>query len=97
LARKAWNWGLGERRADYENRVKPARERGETVRSITAFDQVKAWNKAKAEIAPWAAEHSSRIPEHALSALDLAYKSWWKSLAAGRRAGPPRFKTLAAA
>jgi putative transposase len=93
LSHKAWNWGLGERKADYETRVKPARERGETVRSITAFDQINAWNKAKVEIAPWACEHSSRIPEHALTALDKSYKAWWAALKSGRRAGPPRFKT----
>jgi putative transposase len=87
-----WNWGLGERKADYENRVKPARERGETISGISAFDQINAWNKAKVEIAPWACEHSSRIPEHALTALDKAYKAWWAALKSGRRAGPPRFK-----
>jgi putative transposase len=93
LSRFVWNWGLAARKADYETRVKPARASGEKVHSITTFDQINAWNKAKAEIAPWSSEFSTRIPEHALAAANDAYQSWWRGLKAGRHVGPPRFKT----
>jgi putative transposase len=87
LARYVWNWGLAERQRHYAEVVKPARERGEKVRALTLFDQINAWNRVKADIAPWCEGMSTRIPELALADLDAAFKAWWAG-----RCRAPRFK-----
>jgi putative transposase len=87
LARYVWNWGLAERQRHYAEVVRPARERGEKVRSLTLFDQINEWNRVKADIAPWCEGMSTRIPELALADLDAAFKAWWSG-----RCRPPRFK-----
>ncbi len=87
LARKAYNWGLAERERDYRERVQPARERGERVRSLTTIDQMTRWRAIQDAEFPWAREFSSRIPRHALIDLDRAYQNWW-----AHRARHPRYK-----
>jgi putative transposase len=94
LARIVWNWGLAAREKHYDEVVRPARERGEKARSLTRFDQINAWNAVKDELCPWAREFSTRIPEHVLEHLDLAYRGWWRSMARkDRRVRRPKFKS----
>jgi len=92
LARKVFNWGLAERQHQYETEIKPARERGEKIRSLSHFDQCKAWVAARAQVAPWASDFSAHIAEYALLDVDLAYRKFFSGLKAGRRVGFPRFK-----
>ncbi len=93
LSRKVFNWGLAERQRQYEEVIKPARERGEKVKGLSHFDQCKLWVAGRSEIAPWATEFTSSIHEHALLDVDRAYKSFFAGLnKGGHRSGFPRFK-----
>ena len=93
LSRKVFNWGLAERQRQYEEIIKPARERGEKIKSLTHFDQCKLWVAGRAQIAPWASEFTSSIHEHALLDVDRAYKAFFAGLKqSGHHAGFPRFK-----
>ena len=91
-ARIVWNWALAERKADYEERIKPARERGEKVDGLGWIDQQNAWLSVRAELFPRWAEVSAHVAIYAVRDLDKAYRAWWKGLKAQRRCGPPRFR-----
>jgi len=91
-ARAVWNWALAARKADYEERIKPARERGEKVDGLGWIDQQNAWLTVRAELFPRWTEVSAHVAIYAVRDLDKAYKAWWKGLKAKRRCGPPRFR-----
>ena len=82
LARKAWNWALGERNARWETHEGKKR-------FISCYDQQKAWVAQKPE---WAYELSAWAAVSAIEDLDKAFKAFWKARREHRRYGLPRFK-----
>ena len=89
LARKAWNWALADRNEHYQDVVLPARERGEKVRSLSCYDQQKAWVAQKPD---WAYSLSAWAAVSAIEDVDRAFQRFWKARKEGRRVGFPRFK-----
>jgi putative transposase len=100
-ARKAFNWGLGRVKAVMDQRA------AETTYRIPAelltpaiswsmYSLRKAWNQAKATVAPWWAEYSKEAYASGLTQLAAALKNWGESRK-GKRAGRvmrfPRFKS----
>jgi putative transposase len=100
-ARVAHNWALAKVKAVLDQR---AAERSYGI----ADDQLtpalgwslpalrRAWNAAKADVAPWWAECSKEAYNTGLDALARALKNWSDSRSgkrAGRRVGFPRFKS----
>ena len=82
LARKAWNWALGERNERW------ATHEGKD-RFVSCYDQQKAWVAQKPE---WAYKLSAWAVVSAIEDLDKAFKAFWKARREHRRYGPPRFK-----
>lgn len=110
-ARFAYNWGLGlvgnhlsARRALVVLAVRQGASRGEA--EGWADDMLsplpwtlpalrRAWNQAKATVAPWWAENSKESYSSGLDALARGLDAWSKSRRGtrkGRRVGSPRFK-----
>ena len=110
-ARFAYNWGLGlvgnhlsARRALVVLAVRQGASRGEA--EGWADDMLgplpwtlpalrRAWNQAKATVAPWWAENSKESYSSGLDALARGLDAWSKSRRGtrkGRRVGYPRFK-----
>jgi putative transposase len=98
--RFACNWGLARVKANLDQRA-AGKSCGlgdvELTPSLNwpAYSLRKAWNQAKAEVAPWRAENSKEAYSSGLANLAAALKNWsaWKD---GTRRGPkvrfPRFK-----
>jgi putative transposase len=82
LARKAWNWALGERNERWE------KNEGHD-RFVSCYDQQKAWVVQKPM---WAYEMSAWAAISAIEDLDKGFKAFWAGRKAGRRVGLPRFK-----
>jgi putative transposase len=100
-ARKAYNWGLGWLKANLDQR---AAERSYGLSgglltpaiSWSMYSLRKAWNQAKATVAPWWAEYSKEAYASGLTQLAAAMKNWGESRKgkrAGRVMGFPRFKS----
>ena len=86
VARFAYNWGLEQRKAAYEQDGK----------TLGFFGQNKALNAIKREQYPWMLEISSAVPLWALKNLETAYRNFFRRVKAG--GGPPgfpRFKSRA--
>jgi putative transposase len=104
-ARVAFNWGLARVKANLSQREA---ERSYGVRedeltppvSWSMYSMRKAWNQAKADVAPWWAECSKEAYATGLDRLATSLKNWQNSKK-GKRKGPqmgfPRFKTKARA
>lgn len=100
-ARVAHNWALARVKAVIDQRaaertygVSEDRLTPSTSWSLPALR--KAWNAAKADVAPWWAECSKEAFNTGLDALARALKNWSDSRAgkrAGRPVGFPRFKS----
>ncbi|WP_369634569.1 IS607 family element RNA-guided endonuclease TnpB [Nocardia sp. JMUB6875] len=99
--RFAYNWGLSFVRANLETRAAEA-SFGPTDDQLTpavewsAYGLRRAWNQAKAEVAPWWAENSKEAYGSGLANVATALKNWSDSRdgkRAGRRVGFPRFKS----
>ncbi|MEU4531014.1 IS607 family element RNA-guided endonuclease TnpB [Micromonospora ureilytica] len=100
-ARVAHNWALAYVKAVMDQRL------AERSYGVVAADLTpaigwslpalrKAWNGAKADVAPWWAECSKEAFNTGLDALARGLKNWSDSRSgrrAGRRAGFPRFKS----
>lgn len=82
LARKAWNWALGERNERFET------HEGKD-RFISCYDQQKAWVAQKPD---WAYALSAWAAVSAIEDVDTAFKNFRKGKKDGRRIGLPRFK-----
>ena len=82
LARKVWNWALGERNERW------ATHEGKD-RFISCYDQQKTWVAQKPD---WAYALSAWAAVSAIEDLDKAYKAFWKARREHRRCGLPRFK-----
>ncbi len=100
-ARVARNWALARGRAVLDQR---AAERSSGVAQELLTPSLswslaglrKAWNAAKAEVAPWRAEVSKEAFNTGLDALARGLKQWCNSRSgkrAGRPVGFPRFKS----
>jgi putative transposase len=100
-ARKAYNWGLGRVKAVMNQRDAEASygipaELLTPVISWSMYSLRKAWNQAKAIVAPWWAEYSKEAYSSGLTQLAAALKNWADSRKAersGRSVGFPRFKS----
>jgi IS605 OrfB family transposase len=100
-ARVAYNWALARVKAVMDQRFAertygvPEDQLTEPISwSLPALR--KAWNAAKADVAPWWAEYSKEAFNTGLDALARALKNWADSRSgkrAGRRVGFPRFKS----
>ncbi len=91
--RLTYNWCLARVRANWEQRV--AEETyglfGDQLTpwiSDSSYSLRKAWNKAKAQVAPWWRENSKEAYATGCDNLATALKNY-----KGRRAGTPRFKS----
>lgn len=83
VARRAYNWGLGERKRLYE----------ETGKSTNAIAQHRELNKIKKTEFPWMYEVSKCAPQEALRNLDYAYKNFFRRVRNGEKEkGFPKFK-----
>jgi putative transposase len=82
LARKAWNWALGERNERWE------KNEGKD-RFISCYDQQKAWVAQKPA---WAYKLSAWAAVSAIEDLDAGFKAFWKGRKEKHRVGLPRFK-----
>ena len=108
-ARFAYNWGLGLVRSRLGERarireaclVEGLNEREAALLAATvavpwsAYDLRRAWNRAKAEVAPWWAQNSKEAAATGLFALSVALNNWQASKTARRKgpsAGFPVFK-----
>jgi hypothetical protein len=99
--RVAFNWGLARVKAVMDQR---AAERSYGVPEPNLTPAVgwslpalrRAWNQAKADVAPWWAECSKEAYNTGLDALARALRNWSDSRTgkrAGRPVGSPRFKS----
>ncbi len=99
-ARFAFNWALARIKANMEQR---AAERSYGIDEAGLTPAVgwslpalrRAWNQAKAEVAPWWAENSKEAYSAGLDNLARGLKNWADSRGGkrgGRRVGFPRFK-----
>ncbi|WP_350275240.1 IS607 family element RNA-guided endonuclease TnpB [Kribbella sp. HUAS MG21] len=100
-ARKAFNWGLGRVKAVMDQRAAegsygiPHQLQTPAI-SWSMYSLRKAWNHAKADVAPWWAEYSKEAYASGLTQLAAALKNWHDSrrgMRAGRAVGFPRFKS----
>ncbi|TDO47057.1 putative transposase [Kribbella sp. VKM Ac-2571] len=100
-ARLAFNWALGWVKANLDQR---AAERSYGIPdelltpaiSWTMYSLRKAWNQAKARVAPWWAEYSKEAYASGLTQLAAALKNWGESRKGkrrGRAMGFPRFRS----
>lgn len=76
LARFAYNWGLGHRKARFE--LMEGKEK-----FISAYTQAVEWTVFKDEIAPWSKEIPRGVTDKALQDLDKAFKNFWRKGKAG--------------
>ena len=81
-ARFAYNWGLAQRKALYEQDKK----------STNAIEQHRILNSLKAKDFPWMYEVSKCAPQEALRDLDRAFKNFFRSIVEGGTSGFPSFK-----
>lgn len=81
-ARFAYNWGLAQRVALYQ----------EEKKSTNAMAQHKTLNQLKKTEFPWMDEVSKCAPQEALRDLDRAFKNFFAGLKAGMKVGFPKFK-----
>jgi putative transposase len=82
LARKAWNWALGERNLRWE--IHEGKDR-----FTSAYDQMKTWVAQKPT---WAYKLSAWAAVSAIEDLDKTFRAFWKAHREHRRYGLPRFK-----
>jgi len=82
LARKAWNWALGERNERWET------HEGKD-RFVSCYDQQKAWVAQKPA---WAYGMSAWAAVSAIMDVERAFVNFRAGRKAGRRVGFPRFK-----
>lgn len=100
-ARTAFNWGLGQVRAnlmqrDAERSYGIAEELLTPPLNWSAYALRKSWNRVKHEVAPWWAECSKETYSSGLANLAAALKNWGDSRRGkrkGRRSGFPRFRS----
>ena len=100
-ARKAFNWGLGQVKAVLDQRAAEATygisaELLTPAISWSMYSLRKAWNQAKATVAPWWAEYSKEAYASGLTQLAAGLKNWHdsrKGKRRGRMPGFPRFKS----
>jgi putative transposase len=100
-ARKAFNWGLGRIKAVMDQRAAERSygipdELATPAISWSMYSLLKAWNLAKATVAPWWAEYSKEAYASGLTQLAAAAKNWndsRKGKRRGRVMGFPRFKS----
>ncbi len=99
-ARKAWNWGLGRKKAAWAAR-KAAIEAGTDPKDApkvpTAIDLHKELNLLKKMPIedggfPWMYESSKCAPQEALRDLDAAFDNFFRRVKNGEEPGYPRFK-----
>ena len=100
-ARVAYNWGLAQIKANLDQRT-AEKSYGIADDDLTPslgwsmYSMRKAWNLAKAEIAPWWAECSKEAYATGLDQLATGLKNWSeakKGIRKGRQVGFPRFKS----
>ena len=85
VARFAYNWGLEQRIARYEN------NQGDE-RFTDAMKQQKLLNRLKKDKFSWMYETSKCAPQEALRDLHQAFQNFYRGLKSGRKIGFPRFK-----
>ena len=92
--RKAFNWGLAQVKADMDaKKVDPSH----VAVPWNLSDLRKAWNQAKAEVAPWWEDNSKECYSSGLADLVTALGNWKNSkdgTRKGRAVGFPRFKSV---
>lgn len=81
-ARFAYNWGLAQRIALYQ----------QTKTSTNAIEQHRELNRLKKTQYPWLYEVSKCAPQEALRDLDRAFANFFRGLKTGRHVGFPRFR-----
>ncbi len=81
-ARFAYNWGLSQRIAIYEQDKK----------STNAIEQHRLLNTLKTTEFPWLYEVSKCAPQEALRDLDRAFKNFFRGISQGSPIGFPSFK-----
>jgi len=81
-ARFAFNWGLAQRIALYE----------ESKKSTNAIEQHRLLNSLKASEYQWMYEVSKCAPQEALRDLDRAFQNFFKGIKKGQKIGFPAFK-----
>jgi putative transposase len=81
-ARFAYNWGLSERKALYE----------ESKKSTNAIEQHKRLNAKKSTEFPWMYEVSKCAPQEALRDLDRAFQNFFRGIKNGEPIGFPSYK-----
>jgi putative transposase len=99
-ARFAFNWGLGQVKANLAQREAEKtygipEERLTPLLSWSMYSLRKRWNAAKSDVVPWWADNSKEAYACGLDRLAAALKNWdasRKSKRAGARVGFPRFK-----
>jgi len=100
-ARVAFNWGLGRVKANLSQR---AAEKSYAIADTdltpyvdwSSYGLRKAWNAAKAAVAPWWAENSKEAYATGLERLARALKNWSASRRVqrkGAKVGFPRFRS----
>ena len=82
VARFAFNWGLAQRIAIYE----------ENKKSTNAIEQHRHLNSLKATEFPWMYEVSKCAPQEALRDLDRAFQNFFRGIQQGKPIGFPSFK-----
>lgn len=91
--RKAFNWALAQVKADLSAR------QADPEHVSVGWDLAslrRAWNRAKAEVAPWWADNSKEAYSSGLADIAQALDTWKASKSGtrgGRRVGFPRFKS----
>jgi putative transposase len=81
-ARFAYNWGLGQRIALYNQHKK----------STNAIEQHRVLNSLKETEFPWMYEVSKCSPQEALRDLDRSFKNFFRGIKQGQQIGFPVFK-----
>ena len=82
VARFAFNWGLAQRKALYE----------EEKKSTNAIEQHRLLNSLKHSEFPWMYEVSKCAPQEALRDLDRAFQNFYRGIRQGQQIGFPKFK-----
>jgi len=83
-SRFAYNWGLAQRKKEYEK----------TGKSSNAIEQHRQLNAIKKTDFPWLYEVSKAAPQEALRDLDKAYQNFFRRVKSGEKnVGFPKFKS----